>query len=65
MSDQVRRISAEMFRLLDEQRSWLNSRPKLAEIGDEEIDEHIGRNRRLLRLAKELSETELAHESPA
>jgi hypothetical protein len=63
--NRLRQIGAEMFRLLDEQRSWLNSRPKLAEMGDEEIDEHIGRNRRLLRLAKELSETELAHESPA
>ena len=59
--NRLRQKGAEMFRLLDEQRSWLNSRPKLAEMGDEEIDEHIGRNRRLLRLAKELSETEWAH----
>jgi len=29
---------------------------KLAEMSDQEADEHIGRNRRLLRLAKELSE---------
>jgi hypothetical protein len=30
-----------MHRLLDEQRSWLNSGAKLAEMSDQEADEHI------------------------
>jgi hypothetical protein len=55
-SDRLGQISAEMYRLLDEERSWLNSGAKLAEMSDQEADEHVGRNRRLLRLAKELSE---------
>jgi len=56
VNERLQHISVEMFRLLDEQRSWLNSGAKLAEMGNAEIDEHVERNRRLLRLAKELGE---------
>jgi len=43
--NRLRQIGAEMFRLLDEQRSWLNSWPKLAEKSDKEGDEQLGRCR--------------------
>jgi hypothetical protein len=56
VNERLQQISAEMYRLLDEQRTWLNSGAKLDSMSDEEADEHVGRNRRLLRLAKELSE---------
>ena len=45
VNDRLRQISAEMYQLLDEQRSWLNSWPKLAEKSDKEGDEQLGRCR--------------------
>jgi hypothetical protein len=56
VNKRLQQIGAEIYRLLDEQRTWLNSGAKLASMSDEEADEHVRRNRRLLRLAKELSE---------
>jgi hypothetical protein len=57
--DRLRQISAEMYGLLDEQRRLLNNAAELAEMGEEAKDECVGRNRRLLRLAQELSESEV------
>jgi len=53
VNERLQQISPEMYRLLDEQRTWLNS------MSD---DEAVGRNRRLLRLAKEFRELSMRQE---
>jgi hypothetical protein len=53
VNKRLQKIGAEMYRLLDEQRSWLNNGAKIAEMGDKEADEQVGKNRRLLRLARD------------
>jgi hypothetical protein len=56
VNKRLQQISAEMYQLLHEQRIWLSNGVKIAEMSDQEADEQVGKNRRLLRLAKELSE---------